>query len=285
MTLKVGILHPGEMGSYVARTVRASLGSAWFCPAERSEATRERARDAGLTACTSLQTLIDSCEILLSVCPPHAAMELARCVAELGFRGTLVDANALSPGLMREMQDMLAPAGITLVDGGIIGLPTPAGKATLYLSGPDAKALLPLFSAGPLQVQVLGTEVGQASALKQCYAAWNKGRTALLAAVLAAAEQLQVREALEQRWEVEEAGSVDTIHARLQFVARKAWRFGGEMDEIAATFQASGLPPGFFEAAAALYRRESAFKDVARAPEVEAILAALLRAERESGQA
>lgn len=285
MTLKVGILHPGEMGSYVARTVRASLGAAWFCPTGRSEATRERAREAGLTTSPSLQTLVDSCEVLLSVCPPHAAMELAQEVRACNFRGTYVDANAVSPELMRRMQTELSGAGITLVDGGIIGLPTAAGKATLYLSGPDAGKLLPLFSAGPLHAELLGPEVGQASALKQCYAAWNKGRTALVAGVLAAAEHLQVREALEQRWEMEEAGSVDSLHARLQFVARKAWRFGGEMDEIAATFRDCGLPAGHFEAAASLYRRESAFKDVARAPEVEAILAALLRAERESGQA
>lgn len=277
MALKVGILHPGEMGSFLARTVRASLGTAWYCPAGRSAASIARATEAGLSPAASLQELVDGCTVLVSVCPPHAAMTVAESVRAHGFRGTLLDANAVSPELMQRMQALVSKAGITLVDGGIIGLPTPQGQASLYLSGPDASTLLPLFSAGPLQAQVLGPRIGQASALKLCYAAWNKGRTALLAAVLAAAEQLEVREALEGRWDSEEAGASDRVHARLQFVARKAWRFGGEMDEIAATFADCGLPPGFFEAAADLYRREGGFKDAVTAPDIETILAALLR--------
>jgi len=277
MNDKVGILHPGEMGSYVARTVRASIGAAFWCPAGRSAASIRRAHEAGLEACASLQELVDSCTVLLSVCPPHAAMGLAETVCKLGFRGCYVDANAISPALMLEMEALLAPAGITLVDGGIIGLPKPGGQATLYLSGPGATALLPLFAKGPLEARVLGPNVGQASALKQCYAAWNKGRTALLAAVLAAAEQLEVRAALEARWDEEEPGTAAASHARLQFVARKAWRFGGEMDELAATFRELGIPEGFFEAAGILYRRESDFKDLETPPGITELLAALAR--------
>lgn len=277
MNGKVGILHPGEMGSYVARSVRASVGSAFYCPAGRSAASIRRATEAGLEARDSLQELVDSCSVLLSVCPPHAAMEQAKTICSLGFRGCYVDANAVSPALMLEMDAMLAKAGIPLVDGGIIGLPKPGGQATFYLSGPGAAGLLPLFAEGPLEARVLGPNVGQASALKQCYAAWNKGRTALLAAVLAAAEQLEVRSALEARWDEEEPGSSTANHARLQFVARKAWRFGGEMDEIATTFHELGIPAGFFEAAGTLYRRESDFKDLETPPGISALLAALAR--------
>ncbi|MCK7519679.1 MAG: DUF1932 domain-containing protein [Ignavibacteriales bacterium] len=41
----------------------------------------------------------------------------------------------------------------------------------------------------------------------------------------------------------------------------KAWRFEGEMHEIASTFEGAGLPDGFHEAAAEIYHRMAGFKD------------------------
>ena len=47
---------------------------------------------------------------------------------------------------------------------------------------------------------------------------------------------------------------------------KKAWRFVGEMEEIAATFEAAGLPDGFHEAAGEIYRRLAGWKDTATPP-------------------
>jgi len=171
------------------------------------------------------------------------------------------------------------------VDGGIIGGPawTP-GTTWLYLAGPCAARVAACFAGGPLEVRVLGEGIGRASALKMCYAAYSKGATALLCAALAAAERLEVRPELQERWEHDEReGAAKKATQRLRRVPDKAWRFVGEMEEIAATLHAAGLPRGFHTAAADVYRRLAGFKDAPAAPALEEILTALLQAEDAPG--
>jgi 3-hydroxyisobutyrate dehydrogenase-like beta-hydroxyacid dehydrogenase len=276
MSIALGILHPGEMGSFLAASARNTLGTVYWCPEGRSAATRTRAEQQGLTEISSLEEFCRRCSIIVSVCPPHAADAQADAVVAAQFKGIYVDANALSPATMQSLGARLQTSGLRVVDGGIIGLASyKPGTTWLYLSGPDAAEVAACFSAGPIEVSVLGTELGQASALKMCFAAWNKGKNALLSAVLATADDLGVRAALEQQWDIYEPGFSTASTERLCGIARKAWRFGGEMDEIAETLQASGVPHEFFTAAAELYRRESAFKDSTTPPSLEQLLAAV----------
>jgi 3-hydroxyisobutyrate dehydrogenase-like beta-hydroxyacid dehydrogenase len=276
MSIALGILHPGEMGSFLAASARNTLGTVYWCPEGRSAATRTRAEQQGLTEISSLEEFCRRCSIIVSVCPPHAADAQADAVVAAQFKGIYVDANALSPATMQSLGARLQTSGLRVVDGGIIGLASyKPGTTWLYLSGPDAAEVAACFSAGPIEVSVLGTELGQASALKMCFAAWNKGKNALLSAVLATADDLGVRAALEQQWDIYEPGFSAASTERLRGIARKAWRFGGEMDEIAETLQASGVPHEFFTAAAELYRRESAFKDSTTPPSLEQLLAAV----------
>ncbi|MCW5853269.1 MAG: DUF1932 domain-containing protein, partial [Anaerolineae bacterium] len=132
------------------------------------------------------------------------------------------------------------------------------------------------FAAGPLETRTLGDEIGTASALKMCYAAYTKGTTALLCAILATADRLGVRESLYEQWNQDEAGFAEGVDRRVRGVTAKAWRFAGEMEEIAATLDAAGLPSGFHLAAANVYRRLAPFKGAAETPSLETALAALL---------
>jgi 3-hydroxyisobutyrate dehydrogenase-like beta-hydroxyacid dehydrogenase len=172
---------------------------------------------------------------------------------------------------------------IRFVDGGIIGLPAWKPHSTcLYLSGPGADEVTACFSAGPLDTRVLGEEIGKASALKMCYAANTKGTVALLAAILATAESLGVREALFDRWRSEDAALPEQVVKRIQFNSPKAWRFVGEMGEISRTFSAAGAPGDFHAGAADIYERLAQFKDGKTAPTLEEILTALCTAKKES---
>jgi len=85
-----------------------------------------------------------------------------------------------------------------------------------------------------------------------------------------------VRDALEAQWEADAPGTVAEAHERARRATRKAWRFAGEMDEIAATFAAAGMPSGFHEAAADLFRALAELKDAEPLPELDAVLAALV---------
>jgi 3-hydroxyisobutyrate dehydrogenase-like beta-hydroxyacid dehydrogenase len=274
---KIGLLHPGEMGISVAVSAINNGHQVYWMSRGRSEHTRVRAEKQGLIEVDSLFEFSQSCEIILSICPPHAAEEIAKSVLETKFRGYYLDANAISPQRAIKIGQMMEANNIQFVDGGIIGGPVWKPQETwLYLSGPQAHEIAKCFSNGPLETKMIGNEIGKASALKMCYAAYSKGTTALLAAILATAESLGVREELYQQWELDDQNFSEQINRRVTRVTAKAWRFEGEMKEIAETFQEAGLPEEFHKAAAEIYRRMSIFKDSAETPSLQNVLEVLL---------
>jgi 3-hydroxyisobutyrate dehydrogenase-like beta-hydroxyacid dehydrogenase len=275
---KIGILHPGEMGISVAASAANNGNQIYWASKGRSHQTRARAEKYHLIEINSFAAFCQICEVIISICPPHAAEEIAQSVKEAGFRGLYLDANAISPQRVIKIGRMLEKNGIHIVDGGIIGGPAWTPKETwLYLSGEYAHAIASCFSAGPLETNIIGNGIGKASALKMCYAAYTKGTTALLSAVLAAAESLEVREELYQQWEMDNAGFSEQVNRRVTQVTAKAWRFEGEMKEIASTFDEASLPDGFHQAAAQIYHRMANFKEWGEAPPLEPVLKALLR--------
>ena len=277
MTERIGILHPGEMGISVAAAARNCSCEVYWVSEGRSEQTRQRAAQFRLHDAETLTALCRQCQVVISVCPPHAAESLANDVVAAGFKGTFVDANAIAPQRTIQMSETMSAAGIRFVDGGIVGPPAWKPETTcLYLSGPGATDIANCFRAGPMAVKIIGTGVGKASALKMCYAANTKGTVALLAAILGTAETLGVRKELVERWREEDAAFPEQVERRLQGSAPKAWRFVAEMEEISKTFSDAGLPGGFHTAAADIYQRLAQFKDSKNRPMLEEILAALM---------
>ena len=266
-----GILHPGVMGATVAA---ACSGTVLWASAGRSATTRARADDAGLVDVGDIASMAAAADIVISVCPPHGALNLADAVAGAGFTGCYVDANAVSPVTAHR----IAARFENFVDGGIIGPPAVrAGTTRLYLSGSDADRVAVRFEGSMLETRVLdGGGPGTASALKMAYASWTKGTSALLAAVAALASAEGVADDLFAEWECSQPGVTARLTGTAAEVAPRAWRWSGEMDEIAATFAAAGLPDGFHRAAGEVYERLRAFKD-APGTTVEEMLEALLR--------
>jgi 3-hydroxyisobutyrate dehydrogenase-like beta-hydroxyacid dehydrogenase len=281
--MRIGILHPGEMGISIAASAKNSGCEVYWTSEGRSASTRERAAKFELHEARTLAELCRQCPIVVSVCPPHAAETLAHEVLRAGFHGLFVEANAIAPERTIQIGNTLTRADIHFVDGGIIGLPAWKSHSTcLYLSGARADEVAACFSAGPLDTKVLGTEIGKASALKMCYAANTKGTVALLAAILATAETLGVREALFDQWRTEDPAFPDKVLRRIQANTPKAWRFVGEMGEISGTFSAAGAPGEFHAGAADIYERLAEFKNVEAAPTLEEILHALCKTKKES---
>jgi 3-hydroxyisobutyrate dehydrogenase-like beta-hydroxyacid dehydrogenase len=278
MKEKVGILHPGEMGVSVAASALKSGCSVYWAAEARSQRTRERAERYALTDTSSLAKLCETCSVIISVCPPHAAEEVGNRVLACSFKGLYVDANAISPQRVIRIGEAMAEGGASFVDGGIIGGPAwEADTTCLYLSGREADRVAACFSAGPLETKVIGDPIGKASALKMCYAAYTKGTTALLCAILGAGEGLGVREELESQWSRNGSDFAVQARQRVRGSTTKAWRFAGEMEEIRATLEQAGLPGGFHAAAAEIYRRIAHFKGSAAIPPLKEVLVALLR--------
>ena len=275
--MNIGILNPGKMGIAVARTMIHSGHEVYWASAGRSPATRNRAESAGLHELASAQEMAQTCAAIVCVCPPHAAHDVADLVINTGFQGVYLDANAIAPRTAREIGAKVTAAGITFIDGGIIGLPpTERGTSWLYLSGSTAESAVSWFNAGPLEVEVVGPEIGSASGLKMCYAANTKGYNALTTAIMGAAEEFGVRDALEKQWERHWPGFAEKRkNAAVSVAYNKAWRFAGEMEEMEKAWADAGIPNGFFTAAAEVYHRIGHLRHDTDEPSLEKVLQAV----------
>ena len=242
------------MGSALGAALVAEGRAAIFAGARRSDETIRRGREAGLLDVVTLDELREHADVIVSVCPPHVAREVAASVA--GFRGLYVDANAVSPATARAIGVDVERGGARFVDGGIIGRPPSApGTTRLYLSGAAAEEAAERLGGALFDARVLSGEIGDASALKMTYAAWSKGTQALVLAVRATARAHGVEEALRAEWELSVPDLPERLARAEQSAETKGWRWIAEMEEIAATFAAAGEPAGFHEAAAEVFRR------------------------------
>ena len=266
----VGVLHPGAMGAALGRELRSAGHDVVWASEERSAETAARAAQAGLRDAGTAAQLARVSDVVLSVCPPHAAADVAAQVA--GRASLFVDANAVSPATAREIADVVARAGARAVDGGLVGPPPAADAPTsLLLSGPGAEDVAGLFAGTHVRARVLGAEIGTASAAKMAYAGWTKGSAALLLAVRAVARAEGVEDALLAEWAITHPELPSMSERAARAAAGKAWRWIAEMEEIAASFEAAGLPAGFHDAAAAVYERLAAVPSA----DLDAVLAAL----------
>ena len=273
--MNVLLLHPGEMGSSIGAALAAAGHDVAWLPAGRSAATAERATKAQLREAASLTAGLATAELAVSVCPPHAAAVLAADVHAAGFHGVFLDANAVAPTTAASIEALF---GERYVDGGIVGPPAwRAGATRLYLAGPRAQTVAALFAGSLVDARVLNGGSPAASALKMCYAAYTKGSSALLLGVRALASQHGVTDALLREWAVSQPGLADRSASAARSTAPKAWRFAGEMAEIAAAFAAAGLPDGFHAAAAELYVRLAPLRDLPGEADLEAAVRAILK--------
>ncbi|WSQ07161.1 DUF1932 domain-containing protein [Streptomyces sp. NBC_01231] len=260
----VGIVHPGSMGAQVAAQAVAAGARVRWSAEGRSAATRERAEALGLTAVRSMAELASECAVILSVCPPAAALDVARQVAATGFDGVYADANAVSPRRMEQITRVVRENGATVADGGITGPPPrEAGVTRLYLSGDDpaVETVRALFDGTALTPVVLAGPVGRASALKLAFAAYNKISYALAAEASALAADHGV---LDDLRDLAAHLLPDTPLARPEHLASagaRAWRWEPEMREIAEAWRGSGLPGSFADAAAHTFDRWQDHKD------------------------
>jgi 3-hydroxyisobutyrate dehydrogenase-like beta-hydroxyacid dehydrogenase len=259
----IGLLNPGSMGSSIGGAATAGGSHVLWASEGRSIETRERAEKDGLNDVFTVAQLVRTSDIVLSVCPPHAATEVAETVIDAGFHGIYADLNALSPETARGVSQIIEESGADYVDGSIIGPPARSeGSTRLYLSGLRAKELNSLFASSFLGVVVMSGNGVEASALKMAYASWTKGSTALLLAVRALAIAEGVEDELMSEWDISQNGLRDRSEKAAEGTTEKAWRFVGEMNEIATTYDSAGLPDGFHRAAATVYQRMSKFRGI-----------------------
>jgi 3-hydroxyisobutyrate dehydrogenase-like beta-hydroxyacid dehydrogenase len=197
------------------------------------------------------------------LCPPAFASDVAESVAEKSFRGLYVEANALAPEQMKDIANRLERAGAMVVDASVIGSPPTTDRQTeLYVSGPaqGIASVVGVFDQTSVTVRSLGAEVGQASALKMAFSAYQKAARTLAGVAHGLAREHGVEGDLRriaQQHTTNYLADVDYVPK----TAARAWRWAPEMREVGAALRAAGLPSELADAAASVMDRWIEAKD------------------------
>jgi len=261
MNVTVAVIGAGDMGSMIgARLVRAGC-RVLTSLSGRGEASVRRARDAGMQDAGDDE--IRSAAYLLSIVPPVRAVDTAQRFVRTWARGAAgpvyIDCNAVAPRTAAMIADIVERSGARFVDGAIIGAPgTLTGPGPmLYLSGDAPQDLAALSSLG-LRVRHVEGPLGAASALKMTYSGVNKGLTALCAAMALAAHRAGVADALRDELAESQPMLLEKARRSVPDMFPKAYRFDGEMHEIAAFCADDPATRAIYEGAAQLFTRLAA---------------------------
>lgn len=253
MPATIGLLHPGSMGSAVGAQARRRGHTVLWCPAGRSDASRDRADHAGLQP-VDLQELVARADLVISLCPPAAAESVADQVAQVQ-RGradaVYVEANAIAPVRIRRIVDRVLP--MPVLDAAVIGSPPVGGKSpTLYLSGlrKHSDLVSELFADTDVRTHYLGEDIGKASALKLAYSSFQKVSRVLAAVAYGAADAYGVADEL-LVIAAQRNGSYLVETDYIAKTAARAWRWRPELEDAAVLLSDAGLPDSLMHAAAA----------------------------------
>ena len=272
MSVTVAVIAMGEMGSGVAGRLTSRGARVLTSLQGRSAASGGRAQAAGVGVAESDEALVAEADVLLSIVPPARAGDLARrllpAIRAVNPRLVYVDCNAIAPQTMAEIAAPFAETGLALVDAGILGgPPTPEGYTPrIYASGPQAPAFAALEAHG-LDIPVLSDRIGDASALKMAYAGTTKGAHAVMISMMLGAMRSGVGEAFVREMKHSQAGRLEAAVRQMPMVLKKAYRWDGEMEEIARFLAPEAGGAEIFQGAARLYRALAA--DVEAGPEAE----------------
>lgn len=204
---------PGHTGSAVGKILGQNGYEVITRLNGRGDFTRNKANESGMGDAGTIDDLTAKADLVLSILDPGKAVmvaeEIAQAMRNTGRTPVYADCNATSPQTATELQGNIEGAGGVFVD--------------------------------------VGTEIGQGSAIKICNGAWNKGAFALYTAVMTTAEHYGFTEHLRQRLPGSQAGTVEKIDQAMTRLPTLPGRYIGEMEQIAETFAAIGLPTGFHD--------------------------------------
>jgi 3-hydroxyisobutyrate dehydrogenase-like beta-hydroxyacid dehydrogenase len=245
------------MGHAVGRVLRESGLDVVSCLSGRSARTQTLAAQAGIRDIPSLDLLVREADLILSILVPAeavtAAERVAQAMASTGTTAVYADCNAIAPPTAQRIDTIITSAGGRFIDAGIIGGPPGPDEVTrFYASGPHEAVLGQLDGRG-INVRQMGGEVGRASGIKMCYASLTKGTAALHAAVLTTAGSLGLSQELTAELEESQSAKLGEMQS-VKSLSAKAFRWIGEMEEIAATYESAGVTPGFHLGAADVFR-------------------------------
>ena len=255
----IAILAQGAMGAGVAARLIAHGVTVLTSVEGRSAASAARAAKAGMQAVP--EHALAGADAFLSILPPSEALatagRLAPIFAAAPSPTLYVDCNALSPETMGRVGAALGAHGLRVVDAGIIGGPPREGYAgpVIYASGPEAAGFAALLTGRGLDLRVIEGPIGAASALKMSYAGITKGLVAIGSAMMLAATRAGAADALRAELASSQPALTAWFARMVPSMYDKAYRWTGEMEEIADFVRQDDGAATIYRGAASFYAR------------------------------
>ena len=272
MSVTVAVIAMGEMGAGVARRL-VERGARVLTNLEgRSAASADRAAEAGVEVVADDQALVAGADFVLSIVPPARAAELALrlrpAIRAASSKAVYVDCNAIAPLTLEGIAAGFATDDLPFVDAGIIGGPptTEGYTPRVYASGRAAQTFMALNAYG-LDIKLMSPKLGEASALKMAYAGTTKGTSAVMVSIMLGAARAGVASALIAEMADSQPGRMEGAVRQLPSIFKKAYRWDGEMEEIAKFLRPEMGGSEIFQGAADLYRELA--QDYAGGPKTE----------------
>lgn len=262
MGITVAIVAQGSMGSGVGKRLTEAGAAVRTLLSGRSVRSVERARGAGMAAVADEQELLEGADFFLSILPPDQAealaAELAPALTALPKKPVYVDCNAVSPQTVQRIGAVVAPTGAEFVDAGIIGGPPREGYSpAIYAAGAAVAKTATLRDWG-LDWRAIDGPVGAASGLKMSYAGITKGVTAIGSAMLLGAARFGCAEALIAELSASQPSLFGHLKNSIPRMYDKAYRWVGEMEEIADFHRGNQPAADIYAAVARLYEHLAA---------------------------
>jgi 3-hydroxyisobutyrate dehydrogenase-like beta-hydroxyacid dehydrogenase len=246
------------MGHAVGQLLREHELKVVTCLTGRTQRTKNLAELAGIADVPDLNDMVAQSQIILSISVsemvPSICQQVADAIKVTNANVLFAECNAISPQLSRQMEPIITEAGGRYIDASIVGGPPLNGSSPrFYASGDNTAEFEGLANFG-LDVRTTGTEVGQASGIKMCYAAMTKGSSALYSELLMAAEMMGLSDFVKAEFQSSQPAVLQRMERGLPGVPAKARRWVSEMEEIKDTFEHLGLTPHLFQGVADMYR-------------------------------
>ena len=228
--MKIGFLGFGEVASTLAAGLLSSGADVATCVEGRSLKTKELAKETEINLCKSNRELAESSDILISAVTPFQAVKVAQEVGKYS-EGIYVDINNISPSRAKEALSYIKNG--KTADASIIGSVRKKGmEVPILVSGYCADQFAELNRYG-MNINVIGDEIGQASAIKLLRSSFTKGISALLFETLYSAYKMGIdEEVLKYISETEGEGFKESAISRIISSAVHSRRRAEEMEEV-----------------------------------------------------
>jgi len=252
----------GELGAALARLLRSDGFEVVTTLENRSPRTKALAAAAGVRDVGGMVDVVHTSDVVISLVPPDAAVEVARSAAACdrpSSEAVYVDANSISPLTIETIRDVVVSHGFGFCDASIQGLaPLLAKEGVMYLSGEKAEEIHELF-CNVLSVQNLGSTPGQASALKMLLGGLNKQLIASFAELAALAHRRDLVEEFLGACDSYYPGVLEVVARTLPTYPTRVRRRALEMGELSLTLQSAGITPDVAPAARRVLDRMAGF--------------------------